>query len=290
VTALVRKCPVCHSSDTKPYGRRKRWFLSQCVDCYIVYRTVFPSEAELNEIYGSDYYDSWNIEADTDAFWDMKVQNCISYLRSLNQYVAEQGNRTLLDVGCAHGFMLDAAGQEGYVPSGLEISPAGDVARNRGFRVLSSQLEDDPFPSESFDVVTMVDVVEHLADPQSALRSVWKMLKPGGVIFMVTPDITSVSARILRDAWPHYLPEHLIYYSPRPMEKLLDLSNIDVLKIGPGYKYLTVNYILGHLRYSSGGIVAGALSALASVAPSWITQKPLRYLTEMIAIGRKSNN
>ena len=286
---LVGDCPVCHGPGTKPYGRRKQLFLSQCSDCCSVYRTVFPSEDELNEIYGSDYYDSWNIEADTGAFWEMKVQNCTSYLRGLDRYIKGSGKRTLLDVGCAHGFMLEAAVQEGYTPSGLEISPAGDLARKRGFHVLPSPLEDDPFPPESFDVVTMVDVIEHFTDPQSALRSVWAMLKPGGVVFMVTPDITSVSARILRGAWPHYLPEHLIYYSPKSMKKLLDLTNIDVLEIGPGYKYLTVNYILGHLRYSPGGIVPGALSGLAGLFPSWITQKPLRYLTEMIAVGRKSN-
>jgi len=273
------------------YGRRKLWHLTQCSECSSVYRTVFPSEDELTEIYGSDYYDSWNIEADTDAFWQMKVRNCISYIATLDRYITDAGiePRTLLDVGCAHGFMLDAATRQGYIPSGLEISPAGDAARQRGFNVVPARLEDGPFPSESFDVVTMIDVIEHLADPRSALKSVRAMLKPGGLVFVVTPDISSVSARILRSAWPHYLPEHLIYYSSSSLSKLFSMSNMPVLEIGSGYKYLTVNYILGHLRYSPGGIIPNMISVLAGMLPSRITQNPLRYMTEMIAIGRKED-
>ena len=282
-------CPVCGSIQTNPYGRRKQWPLSKCSNCHSVYRTVFPTGDELQEIYGSNYYDSWNIEADTDAFWQMKVRNCTSYLMAIERYAAGQEERTLLDVGCAHGFMLDAAVTRGYAPSGLEISPAGDVARKRGFNVVTSNLEDDPFPPESFDVVTMIDVIEHLSDPRGAIQSVWKMLKPGGLIFVVTPDIASVAARILRGAWPHYLPEHLIYYSSSSLKKLFDMTNMNVVELGSGYKYLTVNYILGHLRYSPGGIIPGMLWAFAGVLPSRLTQKPLRYVTEMIAIGRKAD-
>ena len=140
----------------------------------------------------------------------------------MNRYLPYHRDRTLLDVGCAHGFMLEAASQLGYVSSGLEISPAGDIARERGFHVVGSNLEDRPFPPESFDVVTMIDVIEHLTDPLEALRCVYAMLKPEGIVFLVTPDIGSLSARIMRSAWPHYLPEHLIYYSPTSMHTLLD--------------------------------------------------------------------
>ena len=62
-----------------------------------------------------------------------------------------------------------------------------------------------------------------------------------------------------------------------------------MLEIGSGYKYLTVNYILGHLRYSPGGIIPNMISVLAGMLPSRITQNPLRYMTEMIAIGRKED-
>jgi len=282
-------CPVCGSIRVSSYGRRKLWSLTECSDCEAVYRTVFPSEDELNEIYGSDYYDSWNIEADREAFWQMKVRNSTHYLISIDKHVAGYEDRTLLDVGCAHGFMLDAASQRGYIASGLEISPAGDIARERGFHVVASNLEDQPFPSGSFDVVTMIDVIEHLSDPHAALEGVRAMLKPGGIVFVVTPDIASVSARVLRSSWPHYLPEHLIYYSASSLRALFDITDMDMMEIGSGYKYLTMNYILGHLRHSPGGFIPRALWSMASVLPARLTQQPLRYMTEMIAIGRKKN-
>ena len=287
MASATADCPVCGSVSVQEYGRRKLWSLTKCSQCDSVYRTVFPTQDELDEIYGSDYYDSWNIEANAESFWQMKIKNSTSYLKALDKYLPIRQDRTLLDVGCAHGFMLESASQLGYVPSGLEISPAGDMARERGFHVVASNLEDRPFPPESFDVVTMIDVIEHLTDPLEALRCVYTMLKPEGIVFVVTPDIGSLSARIMRSTWPHYLPEHLIYYSPSSLQTLFDRTGLDVMKIGPGYKYLTINYILGHLRSSLGGLIPRVVWSMANVLPSPFTGKPLRYRTEMIAVGRK---
>ena len=287
MASATADCPVCGSVSVQEYGRRKLWSLTQCSQCASVYRTVFPTQEELDEIYGSDYYDSWNIEANAESFWQMKIKNSSSYLMKLDRYLPHHRDRTLLDVGCAHGFMLEAASQLGYVSSGLEISPAGDIARERGFHVVGSNLEDRPFPPESFDVVTMIDVIEHLTDPVEALRCVYAMLKPEGIVFLVTPDIGSLSARIMRSAWPHYLPEHLIYYSPTSMHTLLDRTGLDVMEIGPGYKHLTISYIVGHLSSSLGGFIPKGLWSIANALPSLFTGKPLRYRTEMIAIGRK---
>ena len=63
MASATADCPVCGSVSVQEYGRRKLWSLTQCSQCASVYRTVFPTQEELDEIYGSDYYDSWNIEA-----------------------------------------------------------------------------------------------------------------------------------------------------------------------------------------------------------------------------------
>jgi 2-polyprenyl-3-methyl-5-hydroxy-6-metoxy-1,4-benzoquinol methylase len=132
-------------------------------------------------------------------------------LHTIKRHVS--GGR-LLDVGCATGYFLNAARLD-FEVSGVEPSRwAVDYARTRlHLNVTEGHLEAVDLPLEGFDVITMNDVIEHFSDPRAALERSAALLRPGGILYLVTPDIGSLSARVLRGRWWGLRPAHL-YYSP----------------------------------------------------------------------------
>jgi SAM-dependent methyltransferase len=96
-------------------------------------------------------------------------------------------NARLLDAGCGSGRTLDDLARFGLV-TGLDISPiAVGVARRRGHDVRLADIADIPLPDERFDVVTCLDVLEHVRDDRRALGELVRVTRPGGTILVTAP-------------------------------------------------------------------------------------------------------
>src|SRR6185437_11195440 len=89
-------------------------------------------------------------------------------------------------------------------------------------------------------------VIEHVRDPADFLERVRRVLKPGGVVFIATPSIDSWSARLLGRQWMEYKPEHLFYFNPATLTRLMERSGYDSIAISSGRKVLTLDYVIGH--------------------------------------------
>ena len=139
-----------------------------------------------------------------------------------------QGGR-LLDVGCGTGQALRAFNGL-FEAHGVEPSPfAVGVARQFAASVHMGDLMSAKFPSGHFDVVTAFDVLEHLADPLSALREIFRIVRPGGVLVAETGNIESLNARFAGKRWYDVrLPGHLSFFSPRTLGVALEGAGFDV--------------------------------------------------------------
>jgi SAM-dependent methyltransferase len=216
------------------------------------------------------------------------VKMCLAYLDLLEHHLSRGlSSPQLLDIGCAHGFMLEAALERGFQPCGIDISPAVIVARKRGFTTYDRPLQELGLSAGVFDVVTIVDVLEHVPNPQEFMREVGRVLKPQGIVLIVTPNVESWIAKIMRTSWPHYKPEHLLYFSQRSLTMLLQRSGFSVERIGPGFKYLNFDYVLGHFQKYTPGWITMMLRSLHAVLPAVLTKVPVRLPTEMLTIARR---
>jgi 2-polyprenyl-3-methyl-5-hydroxy-6-metoxy-1,4-benzoquinol methylase len=162
-----------------------------------VYREKFPSAKELENIY-AEAYSERNIEhADTDQ--ESGEFASAAYCRYLLGRYIRPGMR-VLDFGAGTGELVMLLRRASIDAAGLEYSDAARdfCERRRGF-----QLYCDPsaFPAESFDVVIMIEVIEHLTDLWGALADVRRLLKPGGVLFITTPNRQGVRARLEKGHW-----------------------------------------------------------------------------------------
>jgi SAM-dependent methyltransferase len=141
----------------------------------------------------------------------------------------------LLDVGCAHGWFLDAAAHRGHEVTGLEPdAPVGSLAAGRGHRVLAGRFPEALPPGETWDVVSFLDVFEHLPDPGSAAEACTSILRPGGALVLVLPSSRGTFFRLAtfldrlgvrgphERMWQHGFPSpHLGYFHPANLAALL---------------------------------------------------------------------
>lgn len=161
--------------------------------------------------------------------------------------------RRLLDVGCALGDLLLEAGRRGWHAEGMELSPyAAERARARGLLVHVGSLFAVDLADGSYDVVTLYDTLEHLADPLAALDRVRRLVAPGGVVHIVTPNVEGLQSRTLGPRWYHYKPdEHLCYFGPRTLRRAVELAGLRWGGSARTGSYVTLTYVLDRLRVYS---------------------------------------
>lgn len=155
---------------------------------------------------------------------DLIVENFARRVRWLAPHA--RGPR-FLDVGAAYGLLVQAASDAGFDAVGLEpVRGCVDWATSElGVKMLAGTVEDVDIAPESFDVVTLMDVIEHVVDPGLALRRIRRWLRPGGLVVIETGDFEALLARVCGPRWYYYdPPQHLTYFSRRSLENLLVAS------------------------------------------------------------------
>lgn len=124
----------------------------------------------------------------------------------------------LLDVGCGEGQMVYAALDLGFDARGIDVSRSA-IAICRGFGLPCDELDlfAPALDDARFDIVTLVETIEHVPDPVSVLRRAGTLLAPGGVLWITTPNLCSLGRRILGSRWPAFAPAHISYFTPRSL-------------------------------------------------------------------------
>jgi len=130
-------------------------------------------------------------------------------------YLPSAPGGSLLDVGCGGGAMLMRMHGLGWNVEGVDFdAQAVRTARAKGLKVQLGTIEEQKFPRDSFDAVTMSHVIEHVPDPIALLRECYRILKPGGRAVVVTPNANSWGHRVYADNWRGLEPpRHLHIFS-----------------------------------------------------------------------------
>jgi SAM-dependent methyltransferase len=270
----IVKCPLCGAAEASPFlasrraGAADKAFcvttntfgdfrdILKCRDCGFVFQHVAPSELE--QAYASVVDERYLAEERG------RRKTATRILEAIEAF-AESG--CICDVGCFTGLLLTVAQDRGWTAFGIEPSHwAADIARERhGLNVAERALETAGVPEGLFDVVTLIDVIEHLREPGQALTRVRQLLKSDGYIYVSTPDVSSIAARILGRRWWGYRLEHTGYFSRDTMQIALEQAGFRVLEAWRRGRDFSVQYWLSKLidlSSSSGRRVTTMLSKL----------------------------
>lgn len=285
--ANISRCPGCRGTGIEASAR---YFndsqLARCRLCRTEFLTPQPTSARLAEIYGADYFEPWGISEDP-SVEEIKERTFAPIITASGV----QAGDTLLDIGCATGVLVGQAIKAGVRGYGIDVNehaikearseyPAGSFAE--------AVLADVPFPDVTFDAVTMVDVIEHVRNPEVELRHVAERLRPGGHVVVSTPRVDSVLRRLLRGAWPQYREEHLTYFSRRGLEAVMQRAGLTVLSVRATFKTLNLGYIYRHAEaFPMRGITP--LVRLAHSAAPYARRIPIKVtLGEMTVVATPS--
>jgi SAM-dependent methyltransferase len=194
--------------------------ISRCRTCGLVQVDVELGPEELDAIYGEAYFSEAGPFDGYVAERQARLESGRRLTAALSQIVPEG---RLLDVGCAAGFFL-APAAERYEVTGVEVSSyAAEYARREfGLRVLTGRLSDVGLEGERFDVITLWNTVEHLADPLATVRCLTPLVAPGSLLVMSTGDASGPLARRNLAQWNLMSPPfHLFFFTPSTIDRLL---------------------------------------------------------------------
>jgi len=203
------------------YG--KTWDLSSCADCGHIFANPCPTPEFLASLYGRVEDPLYEDEATG------RSRNFLAVLRRLEKLRPEKG--PLFDVGAATGILLALARRRGWEPAGVEPSSwaVKTAAGKYGLALIEGALETAVLPKDTYAAVTMVDFIEHTPLPYDALVKARSILRPSGVLVLVTPDIHSRAARLAGRRWWHLRPAHVAFFSRRSIDALLRRAGFSII-------------------------------------------------------------
>ena len=234
-------CSICGSAVSRKYCEIKGFNVVRCCNCGLVYINPRYSREELCKLYGEDYFKKFSTYRKVDYMKDRQFRrnDFKTRLKGISRF---KKCGKVLDVGCAAGFFLEVARDNGWDACGVELSDyAASFARNTlKLNVKSGELEGAKFDSNLFDIVTLFDVIEHVRDPKGLLTEVNRILKYDGLVVITTPNIDSVCARVFKDRFHLLDPLHLVYFSPKTIKAILVKEGFKVIKLE--YHYFNTAY------------------------------------------------
>ena len=199
----------CYLVPKKEWGRHVK-----CKNCRLIYISPVEKVSKTNEY----YFKAKNSRAPT--IRECYLRTAESQVRLIQKYAS---GTNLLDIGCAQGYFLFSASKAGYATKGIEIAQdAVAYAREEfGLDVEAKPFEKLRFPEAHFDVVTLWQFLEHVPYPLMVLKEVHRILKPGGLLVVSTPNIEGIPSKILRKRWWDIKRLHINQFTTKTLMEIL---------------------------------------------------------------------
>jgi 2-polyprenyl-3-methyl-5-hydroxy-6-metoxy-1,4-benzoquinol methylase len=204
----------------------------QCRDCGFLFCPTVENVLQQYQAMDDPEYES------------TRTERTLQARKLLERICHHQSGGSLLDIGAGSGIFVEEALKQGFTAVGIEPSEQlADIARQQGLPVLRGVLSQQSFEKHGFDLVTLVDVIEHVAQPAEFLREAVEQMKPDGLCLLVTPDVNSLCARLMGSRWWHYRIAHISYFNIKTLNRLLESAGLEIIEQKrPGW-YFPASYL-----------------------------------------------
>lgn len=261
-------CPVCGSRIVSLYYHKNREFpvksftpsasdfgvfydLYRCEGCRVVFAADMPPEQELAQAYRSSHPEGYTLEKKN------RQRNFQRLIKNVAGYVQRQERIRLLDVGTSTGLFLGTVQKTfpHWELTGVEASAAAaEMARGQdGVNIIQGMFETAAGIPGGQDIITMLDLIEHVRSPLEIICQANQFLKTGGILVLSTPNIKSWTSRLFRTHWWGFRCMHTLYFSPLSMKQILARGGFRVVTMRGLIRLFSLRYCLRHLGWSIQG-------------------------------------
>lgn len=241
-------CSICGSGSIFNYSKDYP-YIKECHDCKIVFTHPLPEG--LTEAYDEDYYKIWY-----EKQLRQRVKLWRRRLKTVKKF-CKPGK--LLDVGTGDGLFLKVAKTANFNICGTEISPdAVRAAKNLyNLDIHLTEIENADFEENSFDVITIWHVIEHVKNPLEVMKTLYKLSKPGAVVFVATPNLEKHLSRIIyrlksNKPYPFYSPkgeQHLFHFTEYTLKSIIKKAGFNIIYTGVDFASVRLEFKM--LEYAS---------------------------------------
>ncbi len=246
------------------FGAPGEWNLRRCPNpkCGIVWLDPTPLEEDISKAYRTYYTHEPDVPSQDNSARRLQSRIRMGYLRTRYRYhqdsqtrwdpffallayldpvrranfdfsvfyLKSQPHGRLLELGCGNGRKLKSMKELGWQVEGVDFDPAAvGQARERGINVHLGTLADQKFPDEKFDAITASHFIEHLPDPLGTLQECRRVLTPGGLLVLLTPNAASWGHRIYHEDWRGLEPpRHIHLFTPSSLAVMCRLAGLNV--------------------------------------------------------------
>lgn len=223
-------CPICQASTERVFQTRGHW-LRECAACVHRFTEYLSNSNHVHDIYDSNYfagggdgYDDYLVQSEPlirrGEFYGRLAKERVRAARDGSEETAEP--RRVLDVGAAAGFVLEGYRRQGWDGRGLEPNQKMvDFANDRWELPLDCGTLEGVSGNETYDLISMIQVVAHFHDARSAFENAARLTKPGGYWLIETWDHRSLTAKIMGQSWHEYSPPTVLQcFSRSSLQKL----------------------------------------------------------------------
>lgn len=249
-------CPVCHSKDVIPLYEKDLFVWVRCNNCSMVYLNPRLNDSAVHQFYNSSANAIYNVAKFENISESQNLDNKANFenLITINNWRKSEDKGKLLEIGCASGFFLQKAKEFGYEIHGLELNNKNwQFSRDLlGDTILNVDLLEAKYPPEMFDVIYLRDVIAHIPDPEPFLQECYRIIKPGGVLFIDTHNIGGFIHKIVKERhtvlFGFMEPNH---FSTSTLTKILSNTGFNVCNIKFSSIDFTIQEILNYFTEPS---------------------------------------
>jgi SAM-dependent methyltransferase len=227
----------------------------QCNSCNLVYLDPRPAASEFETIYPPTYHAFDFSKKEFGFVYNVRCR--LEARRSLNRCRHLKDDARILDVGCGDGFHLGLLRQYGnktWKLEGVDLDKkAVKAATKAGLDVHLGRVQDVNLPENSYDMVFMIQTIEHLEDPPQVLKTIFKLLRKGGQLIIVTDNTDSIDFNWFKNGhWGGYhFPRHFNLFNRNSLTKLAldigyDIKDLTTIVSPVNWVYSIHNYLVDH--------------------------------------------